>query len=105
MKYIKYYEKRVEDIDINDYVIVDYNDIFTSKIALYLKNTIGRVKSALGETIYVDYGYNVPKELQQYFSRADYGDYIKIVKAKDIIFSSQDRKDVEAYLNSNKFNI
>ena len=104
MKYIKYYEKRVEDIEINDYVIVSLPFQF-SHTYLYLKKTIGRIRSILDDTIYVEYGDDVPKDLQPYFTRADYGEYIKIVKAKDIIFSSPNKKEVEAYLNSNKFNI
>lgn len=105
MKYIKAYEKRVEDIEINDYVIVDSNDVFVSKAALYMKNTIGRIRSTLDDTICVEYGYDVPKELQQYFSRSNWGMFMKFVKAKDIIFSSQDIKEVQSYIDTKKFNI
>ena len=105
MKYIKKFEKHIDDIQIGDYVVVDSNIGFKSKIGEFLKNTIGEVRSALDNTVYVEYGYSVPEYLHPYFSKSNWGTFIKTIVAKDIIFSSPDKKEVEAYLAANKYNI
>jgi len=90
MKYLKTYEKHIDDIEINDYVIVDSNDKYESQIGLFLKNTIGKVKSSIDNKVFIGYGYSVPKDLEPYFNMTGWGEYMKIVVDKDIIFSSPD---------------
>ena len=105
MKYLKTYEKHIDDIEINDYVIVDSNDKYESQIGLFLKNTIGKVKSSIDNKVFIGYGYSVPKDLEPYFNMTGWGEYMKIVVNKDIIFSSPDKKEAEAYLATKNYNL
>lgn len=105
MKYIKKYEKNIDEIEIDDYVLLHYKFSDLSEIGIFLRTVPGKVRSIMGDTVCIEYGYSVPDGVGEYLDKAGWGMYMMFVKADKIIFNSPNKSDVEAYVASKKYNL
>lgn len=105
MKYIKKYEKNINEIEIDDYVLLQDKFSDLSKIGIFLRTVPGKVRSTIGDTVCIEYGYSVPDGIGEFLNKAGWGMYMFFVKADKIIFNSPNKSDIEAYLASKKYNL
>jgi len=102
MKHLKLYEEVKNDIKTDDYVVFDTG--VDSVLGNFFRTTIGQVRNAgFGNTIPVDYD-KVPDNLIDFFNYS-FGVYIKFLPIDKVLFSSPNKKDVELFLASNKYNL
>lgn len=111
MKYVKSYnsqfairESRIQNLKVGDYVIC--NEIHElKKITLFLNNNIGKIliREENNKTNVVQYE-NIPADIYTYFSCCGYVNSRRIFDY-EIIQCSKNKKDLEIYINQNKYNL
>lgn len=113
MKYLKTFENIEINPKIGDYVICDANT-GAPRLNNFIKNRIGmclgphysgnnpELKQKLSHRYRIKYD-NIPDDVER-----DYFPFLDKTRSfykKDILFFSQNIRDVEAFLTSNKFNL
>jgi hypothetical protein len=98
MKYIKSYENINSEPQIGDYAIA--NSIYCfSKTQNFFKNTIGKIVEIKSELYKIEYDDDdIPDNISLDDNSFNFKKY-------EIIFFSSNKKDVDAFLYSNKYNL
>jgi len=101
MKYLKIYEKYNNLPILGDYVVV-YCESMNEKFNDFINNNIGKLNNygRITDLAWVEY-FNIPEELKKHFDDDKYA----ILNTNTIKYFSSDKKNVEAYLKAQKFNI
>ena len=95
MKYIRTYEDVDEDVDvpqIGDYVICEDDDTISFPIENYIGEIVDIENSVISNDIFYKIEY---KDLEDWW-------YFYF---KDILHFSSNKKDLEMYVNANKYNL
>jgi len=106
MKYIKTYETLNDFPKNGDYVICknDYLYVATDRDDLnnFLKNNIGQIVDIQNlKYSYIIKFNNVPTDIRDYFNT----DYLRGFTRREILHYSKNKKDLELFINVNKFNL
>lgn len=110
MKHLKIFEDIKTKPEIGDYVIcneiVDFNQ---EELENFLNNNIGQYVclKPSGESFpYLIQYKNIPKELLSNFIK-DYNGFshVRDVNLREIVHKSKNKKDLETYIISNKYNL
>jgi hypothetical protein len=115
MRYLKTYEAINDNLQIGDYVICK-TDTGDEKILNFLENNIGQYvryitnkKEVVDNFRYVIEYNNIPFELSNYsytFSyEIDIPNICMRVDRDEIIFNSKNKEDLEAIIQSKKYNL
>lgn len=110
MKHIKTFENITEDskYNIGDYVLIDFRNMITESPAFvnFVENNIGKVIDIDGVLIKVQYD-NIP-DVSHFKNDSDRNpfnnNYVKLHESW-IKYASNNKEDIEAYLNANKYNL
>ena len=113
MKYIKTYENVNSKYEIGDYVICK-EKVCSKELKKFLANNIGQIVDInyTEEHPYVIKYEDIPEILSGRFDevvKKDDPDYTykdrRVMKYQEIIYHSKNKKDLEPFILSNKFNI
>lgn len=123
MKYLKKFEN-INDTEpeVGDYILIKVNLQEYGKkeiINNFINNTIGKVYKIYNDDIRVSYE-NIPDEIKGWFSKPIYtpslkfinaikgvgeGEYTRLFSKDRIVVFSKNKKDVEPYIQANKYNL
>ena len=105
MRYIKTYENIDDKPKLGDYVICNGDRLSwcTNEIKNFLSNNIGRIILINDRDVnyLVQYDY-IPKELDIYFYNSS---NLRPINIDDIIKFSENKEDLEMYINAKKYNL
>ena len=107
MKHIKIYENIDNDPKIGDYVICNENLSYYDELVNFLSNNVGRIVLKNYTIVNVCFDYLVqydyiPKELDIYFYNSS---NLRPINIDDIIKFSENKEDLEMYINAKKYNL
>ena len=92
---------------IGDYVICksSMQDLLSKYINKFLTQTIGQCISKTGKHFLIKYE-QIPKELKEFFHRIGEKDnHFYYFKKHEILQYSKNKKDLEIYIDANKYNL
>jgi len=111
---IKTFEKfeKLEDFPrVGNYVFLE-TDFYNPKLQDFFTNHVGKIIrisnriNPIQETIEVKYeNSDVPDDLETYFRYNEIDGYVKGFNLDQIEFFSKNKEDVEAYIQSKKYNL
>jgi hypothetical protein len=84
---------------IGDYVVCNIIDNFDADFQNFIKYNIGKIIDYVG-VYYCEYE-NIPEKIDKFFD----GTNFITALSNEIIFYSENKKDVETYLKAKKYNI
>ena len=109
MKYIKTYENIDSEPKIGDYVICIDKGQDDEEFIDFLSNNIGKIVS-IGIKLYISYDYVVqyeyiPEEIAYYFHTYNKNKNSRPMNINEIIEFSENKKDLEMYIDAKKYNL
>lgn len=113
MKYLKLFEELEVEPKIGNYVICKLNSkAYGPEFKKFLPTIIGKIvnrQDVFPDKVNYAIRYeedDVPEEFRDYFiSHLKSFNYVRWQNSKDIIFWSENKEDVEAYLEAKKYNM
>jgi hypothetical protein len=107
MRYIKKFEM-IDDLKnarSGDFVICHEQDNLDTELSNFINNNIGIINHIVyGINFYVTYN-NVPDSIEYRFKAEPGNSSTRLMKKSEIVMCSNDRKELEYYLASNKYNL
>jgi hypothetical protein len=104
----KIFERRLEhtDLKVGDFVIMKTWSDSNIKLKSFIDENIGKIVEFNNDMLFVKYD-NIPKELYMYFSSENpkIFDQIREFNIPQIVKISNNKEDLEMFLNTNKYNI
>lgn len=117
MKHLKYFENiNTNNIEIGDFVLFNYPDHVTQtyiclldhNIRNFINNNIAVIVEILDDNIWIEVNYEDVTEdpiMQSPQYSYKFNNNKIILQKKYIEYKSKNKEDVEAYLNSKKYNL
>ena len=104
MKYLKRFETLYENTKLGYYVLCEDEESVKDKndVKTFINNNVGTI---IGINKYSQYMYiveyeNIPDEIEKFFDEGS-----RNMKAGEIIYWSDDKSELETYINSKKYNL
>jgi len=111
MKHIKTFEN-IKEPQVGDYVNCKEDNIYTSnKESLYnfIYNNVGKIHIIRDKNVtyrrYVVYYDNVPDDIKDRFDDRKNGLMSRNYNDEEILFFSENKQEVEAYIQAKKYNL
>ena len=112
MKHIKYFEN-IKEPEEGDYVNCEEEIIFdrsaNKELIDFISNNVGKIYYVRDEKVttrrYVVCFENVPEDIESRFDMREFGLLSRNYNEKEIVFFSENKKDVEIFIQTKKYNL